>query len=263
LSLLFNANDEVAVATGEADDTDTGTMLIWLYPMDVGVGGKVYLEKYVGGEGKRLRLNTNIEFLLDRDTTDLSIIASPANMSTFGADKWCCLAAVYDAAGANGDQKLYHGDINTDFVEAAAYGTQAVGSGDVVTDAGSDTQVGNTGATDPADEPAEARIAIAAWWSEELTLAELIEQQYSLSNTRAKAATVFFVALFPTPEERSGQSVTWVVTGATGSPWVPLNNSRPTLLGPEIEAGDVEIGGRDGGPSNAWGGSHIGIALDV
>ncbi len=262
MSLLFDANDEFVTATGEADNTDTGTMLVWLYPTDVSSGAKVYVEKFSAGAGKQLQLNTDVQFLLDRATTDLSIIATQANMSTFAVNTWCCIAAVYDAAGVNGDQKLYHGNLTTDFVEAAAYGTQAVGSGDAVTDAGIDTRIGNTSVADPADEPALARIAIVGWWSEKLTLAQLIIQQYSLSNTRATANTVFFVAVHDTPLERSGQSVTWAVTGATQAARIPLRSAWPVLVGPELESGDIEASGRQGGPSDAYSTFDIGIAME-
>lgn len=259
MSLLFNANDEFADSTGVTDNTSAGTFLFWVYPTNV-TGAKDYVTKRSSGDGTRIRLNTSIQFIKDRGTTDMKIFVATSAISTFGIDKWCCLAFVYDVTKADAEQKIYHGDMNTDFVEASSYTNQLAGTGLNIDDSGNVVRVGNTLSTSPANKPADARIALVGFWSENLTLAQLVAQQHSMSNTRTNANTVFFAKFDAVPTELSGNAVTWAVTGATQDQQVPLAVALPTLIGPEVESGDIEAFGRGTGATR--GSLDIGIALE-
>lgn len=229
MALFFTAASSDAVNFGSSAGLDDiaandGTFLLWVYPDAVPPAAATTFVRKDSGNFVFTANLTSLVFNIARATQSLSISTVFANLSTYGAGKWCCVAAAWDTAGANGDQQLFHGDLATPIAEVSAYSsTQRVGSGAVTDTSSLNLIVGNNVA---GTLPFAGRIAFVAVWNRRLSLDELIAQQY---RPHVTSDCVLFTHLGyngggvgVTHPDWSGNGNVGTATGTTVADHVPL-----------------------------------------
>lgn len=218
------ASDKVnfgSAASLDALSIGPSTLLIWVYPdaSPPAVDGS-FVRKATTGFVFSPSSTSQIQIVMTRATTNLNATASLANMSTYGASKWCCVATTWDSTGANGDQQLWHGDLATPMAEAAAYVTQQVGSGTVTDTTALDFLVGNASSN---NRVFDGKIAFIAAWNRRLSQVEMAIQQFRPHPT---SGCVLFSMLgyngTGTQPDWSGNGNAGTVTGTAVASHVPL-----------------------------------------
>lgn len=179
----------------------------------------------------------NIQISITRATQGLLALTATSNMSTYGASKWCWVAATWDSTGANGDQQLWHGDLATPFAEASAYATQRVGSGTVTDTTALDFLVCNASTN---NRVFDGKCAFVGAWNRRLSRADLIEQQILLRPTSG-CVLFSFPGYEPVDRDWSGFDNHGVVTGTTISSHNPPTLPQSPLL-PFYSALDAKLG---------------------
>lgn len=219
MALVFGAGatDKVTI-TAEAgiNNLDPFTWLMWVYPTTL-TSLRVLLSK--GATTKVFRLNGtggNIQVQIARASGGASFITNDTPLSTL--DKWYCVAAGVDSsAGAGQMVDIYTGDLTTPLAERA-YGTNSNGSGALTDESASDLTLGGS-----ASSAFQGRVAVAMIWNRELTLGELIDQQF---NPRPTSGCVLYEVMgfngTGTQPDWSGNAHAGTVTGATVESHVPL-----------------------------------------
>lgn len=222
LSFTASGSERVSIGSGATlDDITTGTCLAWVNPTSV-VEGRIYQKAYAGGDGTVWVFyllgggGSNFGFEYTRATTGL-VIYSAGALVTSG--EWQFLAAAFDGAGANGDQKLYRGTL-TALATETTYTSQQVGSGAIVSNAASTGYIGNRGNFNIAFP---GQIGWYAMWNRKLSEGEIQQQQY---HPRPTSGCVGFWHLglhgASTVPDLSGNGNTGTVTSATVSAHVPI-----------------------------------------
>lgn len=130
-----------------------------------------------------------LRFQLDRVTTDITIEVSPDNLPFGGAKKWLWVAALWDTAGVNGDQRIFGGDLSHPFQEAAAYVTQLVGTGTSAETANAGN-IGNTATVSGFD----GAIDLVAVWNRAASGPSNLEQLVAFQNLRSDAQRATYLA---------------------------------------------------------------------
>jgi hypothetical protein len=155
-----------------------------------------------------------------RTTTALEVEATYANCPTYGTNKWCFAAITMDFNGANGNQKLYHGDLSTLAVEPSAYSLQTVGTGTRPSDASVDAFIGNSS---NANVALGGALSIVAVFNRVLSLGEIQSWQF---DPRMMAGCVGLWRLGDngtgTQPDYSGNGNAGTVTSATQADNPPL-----------------------------------------
>jgi hypothetical protein len=193
-----------------------GTILMWLYPTDI-----VTANSYARNANIFFNNNggSSVQLSIARATQSILMVSNGAP-STLGANKWFFVAAVWNPAGTNTDQHLYHGDLATAIAEVSSYSIQRVGSGTVTSNSGLNLLVGN--ATNGL-LPMTGRIGVVAMWNRQLSLGELRAQQYRPLPT---SGCVLFTHLgfngTGTQPDWSGNGNNASVSGCTVADHVPL-----------------------------------------
>ena len=222
MALDFTTTDVVDYGSGTSVDdpfVNDGTLMAWVFPDAVPplVAGS-WARKGTGGLVWNAT-TTSFQCTIGRSTQSLSMTATFANAATYAATKWCAVAAIWDMAGANGDQRMFHGDLATPFAEVAAYSLQRVGSGTPTDVSGSSLIVGNNplGAL-----PFDGKIGFIALWNRRLSLTELIAQQLHPSVTDGCVLFSYLGIGNTTEADWSGNGNQGTVTGTTLFPNAPL-----------------------------------------
>lgn len=179
MALNFTSTDRVNIGSGAIiDNVNTGTFIFLARPTSTADGrlfqkglfaNNNYINVIYGAGSASLRLERH------RATTTLIISATLANFSAHATNQWNWYAYVWDTAGANGDQKLYIGNLTAPFAEPSAYASQVVGAGTPGDNSGEDGVIGNNinGAV-----PFPGRIDRAIKYGAKLTLDQLISIQF-------------------------------------------------------------------------------------
>lgn len=227
MALLFSdaSTDRVDIGSNASlDNLATGTMIAWCFPVTPG-GADVISGKAPAGFGAYREFaiasaNLRLSFILNRATTDLNAF-SGNNVITAG--QWNYYGCVWDVGGANGDQKLFVGDLTTIVAEIGSYTIQTVGAGAQSDDSGSSQGIGNYVEEAGSNFSFEGDIAFFAIWNRVLTLGELRAQQFRPHVTNGCVG--FYHLGFNgtgTQADWSGNGNSGSVTGATTSDHVPL-----------------------------------------
>ena len=224
MALYFNNADTDRVVCGSnavIDNVNTGSLVIWFNAntidaaarlMNKGASGAFHrLSSFGAGAGRWF-------WQMERATTNLDFGVDVANLPNVGANKWSCIACVWDSGGVDGDQRMYGGDLDNPLTEATTYFRQRVGSGAVGDDSGSNLHIGNDeGVVDSFD----GDIAILHYFNAHLTIGQLIDQQW---HPHKISSTVGLWNLngTGTQADLSGNGNNGTVTGATHVAHVPL-----------------------------------------
>lgn len=227
------ASDKVnfgSAAVLDALSIGPSTLLMWVFPdASPPAADGTFVRKSTTGFTFNPDSTGNIQLSITRGTQGLLAQTALANMATYGASKWCCIAATWDSTGANGDQQLWHGDLATPIAEASAYsGVQRVGSGTVTDTTALDFLVGNASTN---NRLFDGKVGFIAAWSRRLTLEELIAQQF---RPHVTSGCVLFCHLgyngTGTQPDWSGNGNAGTVTGTAVASHVPLPFRRAGAL---------------------------------
>jgi len=232
MSLLFGGatSDRVNCGSGSTlDDILTGTILAWAYPTDVGTGGKYVLAKpyetgATGGLSFEIGVGSSGDILVKRRRATTNLLAS-SNGGYVTTNTWQLLGTSWNSSGTATDQRLYRGLLTADATECSSYAPgQSAGTGANQSDAAKDLYIGN-GSSDAATWT-HAFVGSIAWvgvWNRQLTLGEIIAQQY---RPRKTSGCVLFMHLgfngVGTQYDLSGSGNHGTVTGATQASHVPV-----------------------------------------
>lgn len=221
------ASDKVNYGSASVLDdiaANDGTMMLWLYPdASPPAADGTFVRKSLTGFTFNPDTAGTIQLSITRATTNLRAQATLANLSTYGASKWCCIACTWDTdiVAAN-LPKLFHGDLTTPMAEAAAYSAQQVGTGTVTDTSGLDFLVGNSSAN---NRVFDGKIALVAAWNRRLSLEELIAQQWRFRPTGPSDCVLFSPIGYNgtgTQPDWSGNGNAGTVTGTAVADHVPL-----------------------------------------
>ena len=229
-ALSFTGLDLDAVDHGSAaslDDIAAGTLLALVNCADVTPADGVFAVSKSGSNWMLVLrgpgLGNDLSWQIGRATTALHARATQANLPAFLENRWVWLAATWNTAGSDSDQRLYAGGLTTPLVEAAAYVTQTVGSGSVTSNAAANLFVGNTSAGNSNSFP--GLIALVKIWNRRLSLDELRRHQ---SNLACSAQCVLFA--WP---GKNGRGTVFDESG---------NNNHGTITGAIPTADTVPVG---------------------
>jgi len=223
-SLNFNGTTHV-VNHGSAASLDgirTITILAWVQTDQTGDVDMIIAVKG-SNLGARFGLNPIGAAVAEipRATVFLTINAPLGNLASYGANKWVYLAVSMDTAGADGDQVILCGDLNTIATEPSSYNAQAVGSGADSDDSAADMTVGRL------DDNFRWRGEMASImiFDTAFSVAEIQAQQFSPIPIQQPVLYVNYgFNGTGTQIDLSGQAVAnnGTVTGATVADHVPL-----------------------------------------
>ena len=240
MALDFSPGVATLVNHGSAaslDDMDVGTYVVWMFPTSTDARSICDKRDTSGWRTFPCQSNSRLAFQLNRATVNLTIFSSN---DFYTANVWNFAAATWDASGADADQKLFQGTLSAAVAEESSYGTQTVGSGATVTNAGGDFFVGNNGENNVA---LIGRIAWFGVWNVQLTLAQLQAQQFFPHKT---AGCVLFSHYgyngVGTQADWSGNVNNGTVTGATQADHVPLGPLVRSDTFPTVAAGAAPAG---------------------
>jgi hypothetical protein len=240
-ALTFGAatSDRVNVGTSATLENHTAaSYLAWVYTTTDTNSRRIYQKGLFAGNGARAlsigAATPELSLQVNRATTILSAAANLSNFAAYALNSWVCFAGVHDTGGANGDQKLYCGNLLAPLAEPSAYSAQSVGSGAPASNAGSSAFIANTSNTNAAFQ---GRIALVAVFNRVLSLAELRDLQYRPRPTRG---CVGFWQLgrtgTSTQMDYSGNGNHGTVTGATFSHGPPIRPVRRRKFAASVAA---------------------------
>ncbi|MEW5917471.1 MAG: hypothetical protein AB1762_13755, partial [Gemmatimonadota bacterium] len=173
MALHFDSTDLVDCGSGTTlDNISHGFAMAWVY-LDSSGANQTIMRKGSGTTNRHLfnLLGAGPQFLIDRGTTDLAVTATFANLTGWGTGQWFFIAATWNLSGANGDQKMFSGNLTTLATEPSAYASQAVGSGAEGSDATDNLFLGNTNS---GGSPLNGRMSVLLLGSgRQLTLGEV------------------------------------------------------------------------------------------
>jgi hypothetical protein len=220
MALTFGGatTDVVSVTDTDLDSHTAYTYLTWTYPTTQTGDRRLWRKNSnVGGQANQAvwnALDTNeLRFVTFRATTnDLSISTG----QNFALNTWHCFAFTHSAGSGN---RIYYGTLGTNMAEVS-YGTQTVGTGALVSDAGGALGIGNLVGGSTAWQ---GRISDFAYLNVELTLAEIQLWQFNPHNM---AGTKLFHKLgsngTTNVPDWSGNGCTGTVSGCSVSDDPPL-----------------------------------------
>lgn len=133
MALSFtNSSDRVNIGTGSSlDNLATCTIAAWLYCTNDNIDRRIW-QKGLSPNGRLFYTFSSAgtaQLRLDVHGRGTLAYANTSAFSAWATNKWCFAACVWNTGGANGDQKLYVGDLSTTLAEPSAYTSQAVGTG--------------------------------------------------------------------------------------------------------------------------------------
>ena len=149
MALLFDANGE-SVNYGNAagvNDIFKGTATAWFMLSALPATQGHPLRILTKGNEWIILSTQGINFFIaaiDRATLDQTVNADMANWAVgVVPNKPLFIAVTFDTGGADTDQKIYIGDLDTPAAEPSAYTTQRVGTGAVTSNAAKNMYAGN------------------------------------------------------------------------------------------------------------------------
>ena len=237
-----NATDNVDVGSASSiDDVNKGTIIAWVYRSSNAVG-RIW-QKGIGASNNQHYFGNSasaVELVIKR-TTNCFATSAFGNFANDGTSKWLFYAATFDTGGANGDQKLYIGDLSAVAAVPSSYSTQTVGSGTVGSDAGDNGFLGNNSASGGHWPGHIAYVQIISGTL--LTSGQIASMQW---RPRMVAGTVGLWILgyngTSTQPDWSGSGNNGTVTGATvvdhpplGAPWASNGDPFRWFRGPFTE----------------------------
>lgn len=234
MSLLFGgaSSDRVNCGSGASlDDILVGTILAWVYPTNVNMGGKYILAKpfetgATGGLSFQIGVSFNGDLLIKRRKTSGNLLCN-SSTGYVTTNTWQFLGGTWNNSGTSTDQHLYRGLLTTNVTECSSYapGSPNVGGGTNISDASKDLYIGN-GSADAAtwSNSFVGSIAWVGMWNRQLSLAEILTQQY---RPRKTSGCVLFMHLgfngTGSQIDLSGNGNNGTVTGATLAAHVPIS----------------------------------------
>lgn len=126
------------------DDIPQGTTLAWVKRTATVTDARIWQKAYTGAHSAftafvAYEIGNKPAFLIDRAATDLYINGG----TTLPIGVWSFVAAQWDINGANPDQKLFQGTLNSPAAEVSSYTTQLAGGGVRASDAAAPLTIGN------------------------------------------------------------------------------------------------------------------------
>ena len=222
----------INVGSGSSiDDIVAGTLCAWVMPTDTTTNGRIWHKGLLGTGFRIFDVNFSslgkLRFSLDRVTNSLR---AESGSGVITANAWNFCAGVYNAAGADSDQKLYVGSLVAIAAEVPSYTSRTVGVGSVISDVAADGIIGNRSS---AGTFFPGAIAWLGLWNRVLAKEEivgtpggrLLGQQF---NPRPTAGCVG--SWYPGDDgassvvDRTGNGNTGTIIGATVSVRVPLEH---------------------------------------
>lgn len=228
MALTFGAvnSDRVVVANhASLQNLTAATYVSWIRPTGNTAFRRIYQKNTPASGSSRIFAHGNtgtpqVGFEVSRATTNCLAYGNTANFAAYALNAWNFCAARYDTGAATGDQNVYVGNLSTPLAEPSAYASQAVGTGAVGGDAGSDARIGNNAADNGA---MQGDIAFFGLWNRYLTYGEMLAQQWHPHPT--EGCVVFLMLGWngtSTQPDWSGNLNNGTVTGATVAAHVPL-----------------------------------------
>lgn len=240
MSLVFGAatTDNVDFGTaGGIANLDPFTMLTWCYPTTLTDARRIW-QKGLNTTLKRLNIDGTageVRVLIARATTNTDY---RTNSTPLTLNAWNFLAVTFrSAAGAGQVVNIYKGTLIAVAAEAT-YGTAIDGAGAVGDDSADEYTVANTDNTGGLSF--QGRIAYTAYIAAELTLQQIIAQQFdprNLPDTRLSCHLGY--AGTGTQPDMSGNGNSGTVNGATVGDHVPIISpfgARRPLYAPYVVA---------------------------
>ena len=141
MALSFTGGDSDRVDVSSYSDVEgmaTGTIVFWVYWDDISPADNRQFFTKQGEYGVAFSpwgAGDKVQGSVVRGTTNLDVAGLNANFSHLASTKWLFLAFTWDTGGANADQRLLIGDLDSPAAEPSAYSTQTVGSGAVASGA--------------------------------------------------------------------------------------------------------------------------------
>lgn len=223
MSLVFAAGANVVdfgnSAAIQSFAANAGTIIVWVFPTDIS-GNTSFVRKsaanYTFNAGA-----TTLQMNIPRASTGLLARVTTPNFPLYVINTWVYVAATYDVAGIDTDQKLFFGNLTNQVAEVSTYTSQQVGSGLVTDTSGSNLTVGN-GLSNTV--PFLGNYALVACWNRRLSLNELIQQQF---RPYPSSGCILFSHLgfgvgTGTQWDLSGSGNVGTVTGASVADHVPI-----------------------------------------
>jgi hypothetical protein len=249
MALLFTSgsNDRVNFGSGATlDNVTTGTTVAWVYPTSLAADQRFW-QKGLAGTGNYWGFAP--DFSVGSGTLGIEIQRATSNCEaisvtgTLTANVWNFVCATWNTGGAAGDQRLYVGTLTANAAEAS-YSSQTAGSGSVGDNSGADL-IGCNRST--GGIALVGRMAVVALWNRQLTLGEIIEQQW---RPRPTSGCVLMAHLgyngTGSQPDWSGNGNAGTVTGATVIDHVPV--ASPFAWVPDyssyVVAGDPPLAGK-------------------
>lgn len=234
MSLRFGADGDLVDYTGtDFGSLTAGTFMEWIFPTSDTDrqsmwGANTNDECSAAFRGDQA--GDPFECFMGRSSTYLSVATAAANFAAYALNKWIFFAFAFDTAGADGDQKMFMGDLLRPAAEPSSYTTPGVvGSGTVVTGA-TGYRWGNGGVT---SREFKGLVGWAAIFNRYYNLSEIRKQQKASLFTDLPILPGNLLFSYPGMETGKGLQVNrarnaynGVVTGTTLGPPLPRQQAR-------------------------------------
>lgn len=220
MAITFGAatTDTVSFTDTDLDSHAAFTYIIWTRPTTQ-TGDRRLLRKNSSGGATTTQVVWNAV-----DTNDLRFVTFRATTNSlsistdgFSTNVWYCFAFTHSSGAGN---RIYWGTLTSPMVEVT-YGTQTVGSGTILADAGGPLGIGN--GPNGQLTPWQGSIAWVSFIARELTLAEIQRWQYRPFNmTDTKLFALFGSNGLTNVPDWSGNGCTGTINGSSVSDNPPL-----------------------------------------
>lgn len=176
-SLRFGAATSDRIDSGNPTlltDVDPGTICAWVYNTTTATNQRIW-QKGSGSNSHIFRLTTSRFGVVIQRTTPLNVEATATNFAQYATNKWLFVVGTWNTSGANGDQRIYVGDLRIAPAEPSSYDiAQTVGSGTMATDAGTNFGIGNFIGTPTVSWVGS--YAFFGMWKRQLSYGEILQQ---------------------------------------------------------------------------------------
>lgn len=232
LDISGTASNRISLGTPSAlTDLWIGSCIVWVNFSSVTADqriwqlGSVAVNKYSLWQ---IRTDSKLDFQCHKSGGDMSIVSS----TTFATGQWYCLATTWNVTGSTTDNRHYWGTPTASLVEVS-YTSRGMSTGTTVTQSGEVFYIGNNRNF---TVNLEGSLAFIGFWNYQLTIEEMIAQQFS---PRKTAGNILF--MYPgsngldTQPDWSGNVYNGTVTGcAVGDgisliPWFGYDIPRYTV----------------------------------
>lgn len=177
----------------DLDNIPAATYWVWIYPEAIGpttASSIVQKGLFPQGIWEIICCNSYAGRMLlyvGKSTTALTA----ADTILWSANEWYCVAGTYDVNGADTDQHLYYGRLDSPMVEVQHYESQSAGSGSLSDNSSVQFWIG--GPSGGTNQSFPGKISRAAVWRGQLTLDELERQRLASVPVVQQDSVCFFV----------------------------------------------------------------------